>query len=480
MANNVNKKSKNKNNTPWFKKKASIIAMSSTLCVAMVATAITVPLVLISSNIKEQQAISINSIKTYCNKTTKDVKLVISGKNLPEDESLYTVYSVTLLKTTNVPQRIRLSVEKQSTQIALDFNDATLSEIPQYKVVVKGSSSSGQIVSTPSDISPFPSTSIVQPADVTLFNGESLIATLSVDPTVINPIADVEPSYQWQQSNSATGTFADISGATNKSYEYDATNIGISRVKTYFKCIVNYKYAQPSTFNPIFVEVIDRPIIRINTQPTSETIVHANINKPVTFTVDASISANPINGEVLSYQWYAGDKTSEGIDWNPQVGGGGTNSTFTYNQTQHLTPGVKKYFRCEIIYKHAISVFTDEVYLVKNLPPTISIVSEPQSVAIPLSQMTVDLNVDVKVENPIVGEKLSYLWMVSNVGAEIGWSVLGNQNHESSSYTYNVNSSTFPLASGEKRYFKCIITYPSVEGSLPLTTTPIFIERLAQ
>ncbi|MEG1821242.1 MAG: hypothetical protein RR201_03280, partial [Malacoplasma sp.] len=240
-----------------------------------------------------------------------------------------------LLKTTNVPQRIRLSVEKQSTQIALDFNDATLSEIPQYKVVVKGSTNSGQIVSTPSDISPFPSTSIAQPTDVTLFNGESLIATLSVDPTVINPIADVEPTYQWQQSNSATGTFADISGATNKSYEYDATNIGISRVKTYFKCIVDYKYTQPSTFNPIFVEVIDRPIIRINTQPTSETIVHANINKPVTFTVAASISANPINGEVLSYQWYAGDERSEGIDWNPQVGGGGTNSTFTYNQTQH-------------------------------------------------------------------------------------------------------------------------------------------------
>ncbi|MEZ5039123.1 MAG: T9SS type A sorting domain-containing protein [Saprospiraceae bacterium] len=119
-------------------------------------------------------------------------------------------------------------------------------------------------------------------------------------------------SYQWQSSNSATGPFADIVGATNATYTTDALT-----TTTYYQVIISASASdcESATSEVAQVEVIEDIVITAN--PTDDSICEGG-----TSTLSVAITGG---AGTISYQWQSSSSAT-----GPFADiAGATNATYT-------------------------------------------------------------------------------------------------------------------------------------------------------
>ncbi|MEG0991926.1 MAG: hypothetical protein RSE26_01765 [Malacoplasma sp.] len=260
-------------NTPWYKKKSSIIAMSSTLGVGALATVIAVPVALTSNNTTDTNTGIVTSVnvKNVYDLTNKSVRLIISGtyegKNLPTELTSYKIFSDSSRNAKASIQNITLTIIAK--QIHLKFNDQSLTASTKYQVAINDSkpiSVKESFAQPVINIGTQPSNKIA--------SDTSQVVTLSVNATIANPIGEqTTPNYQWYMSdtndaNNAT-SWELINGARSSEYPYDATNLTTS-TKKYFRCLISYQYTDIMASNVVSVEKQTT-----STGPTTEQIAAA-------------------------------------------------------------------------------------------------------------------------------------------------------------------------------------------------------------
>ncbi|MEG2476534.1 MAG: hypothetical protein RSA40_03280 [Malacoplasma sp.] len=449
------------NKKPWYKKKGSIIAMSSTLGAGVIATAVAVPIILTSPT---QSVSELTSVKTIYDLTAKTAKLVIGGKKLPDTKNSYKVFKETNAKALVEIQNITLKAISEN-EINLDFSDDTIKATSIYQVKLTNSSSSGSaITSKPTDRIEKPSFSITnQPTDQTILSSATTTAvTLSVTASAItNPISGEKLSYQWMssdvQSTADETKWKPISGATSASYVYDAKDLVVD-IKKYFKCTISYKYANSVTTSVVSVVRTSKSSINISAQPTSTDIAYSTGTSSHTLSVTAAV-VNPANGKSLTYQWKESDSetgTFANITTN------GTSNTYTI---ANVAVGSKKYYKCVITYDGATTVETNVVYVAKAAKPVITIGTQPTAVNLNHSQTTATLTVVATVANSTAG--LTYQWQ--SAATQDGQ--FANIDSATSS-TYSLTN----IAVGSK-YYKCIVSSTNAES---VTSSVVAVTRAAQ
>ncbi|MEG1354145.1 MAG: hypothetical protein RSC65_04290, partial [Malacoplasma sp.] len=137
-------------------------------------------------------------------------------------------------------------------------------------------------------------------------------ATLSVTASVVNATNNPTLTYQWQQSDSATGTFTDISGANSSTYTYDVSSVQTGS-KKYFKCIVSSAGIASVESRVIYVGKNAAPTLSF-TKEIGDIIVPLGTNN-VTLSVDVAVDL-PIAGQNLTYTWYESTSNTSNATWN--------------------------------------------------------------------------------------------------------------------------------------------------------------------
>ncbi|MEG2802292.1 MAG: hypothetical protein RR881_01720 [Malacoplasma sp.] len=474
---NSNRKTSSKASAskPWFKKKGIIIAMSSTLGAGVLATAVAVPLVMIAPKptVEVQKEAKLSSVKTIYDLTKKTAKLLIGGENLPNEASGYKVFHATTTRVETLATEIAgVTIEVVSTtEIYLNFTDDTITNKSAYKVELKNSpTSSSGIVSNPSESIAQPSLTITtQPVNKTVVaSAESQVTTLSVVvSSITNPINGVfKPTYQWEISETETGTFEVIEGkdAQKDFLEYNARDLALGS-KKWFRCKIFYHYMNTMISNPVSVTKISKPIINIATQPSSLNLKF--LDNTATLTVGASVE-HGLEGQLLTYQW-----TSSARDNGTFLDiSGATSASYVLTQTElsAITPGVKKYYKCKVNSENADQVESSVAYIDRELAPTITITTQPvATINLNHSQTTADISVQASLANGVDNQVLSYQWQVSD-NASSGYV---NIEPNGTSATYNLTNVGF----GWNKYYRCIVSSPNAQS---ITSNASNVTRLAQ
>ncbi|MEG0992205.1 MAG: hypothetical protein RSE26_03305 [Malacoplasma sp.] len=238
--------------TPWYKKKVSIISMSSVLGVGALATVIAVPIALTSGNTSStvtNKDWTVSNIKSIYDLNEKYAKLIIRGEKLPPNVSSYKVFSSTI---TNKRGPITSVIKTQvGNDVQLGFNDSTLVATTKYEVVIDGHSTpiiEQHILQPIINIG-------TQPTSQTIASTETnKRVTLTVAATVQNQISGKSLTYQWQNSDrNDVSSFENISSATSASYEVDATSFP-DATKKYYRCVVSYEHTEAKPSSTVFVE----------------------------------------------------------------------------------------------------------------------------------------------------------------------------------------------------------------------------------
>ncbi|MEG2802255.1 MAG: hypothetical protein RR881_01535 [Malacoplasma sp.] len=263
MTNNYNKNSNpSTGNSPWYKKKSTIIAISSTLGVGVLATAIAVPVALTSNNtnnISDNIASNVN-IKNVYDLTTKNVRLVLTSEDndLPTTMNDYKVFSNSSKSArAQINSKDIALVQIGTKQIQLKFNDHSLTDSTKYQVVIKDSKpieTKENVLQPAININTEPTHEVVISSTET-----NKIVTLSIAASIKNPIDNqVTPNYQWY-SSSVSNAGSDMSrwdlieGARSSEYPYDSTSLSLDS-KMYFRCVLSYKYTDIKLSSIAYVE----------------------------------------------------------------------------------------------------------------------------------------------------------------------------------------------------------------------------------
>ncbi|MEG1353817.1 MAG: hypothetical protein RSC65_02500 [Malacoplasma sp.] len=438
-----------KNYKTWFRKKANIILMCSTIGIGIVATAISVPLVFLNKFdfVVPVSNVRLSEVKNVYNKKTNEVTLIITGDNLSDNKDLYSIYNITNSRTNvEIPRADMTIIPYSNSRIDIKFQDRLLNDLSIYQVLFNNGTSSGiKIESTSNENIAQPIILLnSKPLDTTLSNGQQR-ERLAIDVSVENKIRGIEPSYQWFSSdtNEVNSIWTSIKGATGSIYEY-LTPANII-AKKYFKCEVSYEYADVFTTDPFFVEKIETPKIIINDQPRDVKL--SILNTSTTLAISASISGE-VNSPDLSYQWYKADTNLENTVWESIAGATNSSNEFNINFI-----GIK-FFKCKVSYLDLKFLDSEVVSIERTGKPVINITTQPLSVTLKHENTSTTLAVGAKVTNPIDGESLSYKWYKADV--ETGpWSLIPNAN--SQSLEYNVQGLI------GKKYFKSEISYREAE-----------------
>ncbi|MEG0124004.1 MAG: hypothetical protein RSA40_02340 [Malacoplasma sp.] len=250
---------------PWYKNKDYVIALSLVIGAGVIAAGVSIPIVV---SIQNAAKISeLNKVVNVYNLVDKTAKLIVEGNNLPTDMAMYSIFNITTATNAIPIDQKSIELKKISDkEINFNFVDNTITANSIYQVKIHNDLKTGNEVSSSTQ------QSITQPSFSITRQSESKIIkptdkqslTLSVTISAINnKIDQVEPTYQWKTAKSNSTFEYDwtlIPNQTKSAYEFNATEIP-NLSKQYFKCIVNYKYANPVTSIPIYVEKTDRTTI---------------------------------------------------------------------------------------------------------------------------------------------------------------------------------------------------------------------------
>ncbi|MEG2198232.1 MAG: hypothetical protein RRZ34_00010, partial [Malacoplasma sp.] len=185
----------------------------------------------------------------------------------PTDMAMYSIFNITTATNTIPIDQKSIELKKISDkEINFNFVDNTITANSIYQVKIHNdlktgnevSSSIQQSITQPSfSITSQSESKIIRPTDP-----QSLALSVTIS-AINNKIDQVEPTYQWKTAKSNSTFESDwtlIPNQTKSAYEFNATEIP-NLSKQYFKCIVNYKYANPVASIPIYVEKTDRTTI---------------------------------------------------------------------------------------------------------------------------------------------------------------------------------------------------------------------------
>ncbi|MEF9985131.1 MAG: hypothetical protein RR697_02020 [Malacoplasma sp.] len=461
-------------NKPWYKKKGSIIAMSSTLGAGILTTAVVVPVILTAPSSVPKVA-ELSKVMTVYDLTAKTAKLIVNGQNLPSDTNSYDIYKVTTTKTTPPTPITNVTLYAVSeTEVYLDFKDEAITAQSIYQVKLKNSTSAGnEVVSKQTENVIQPSFTITkQPESKTILSvAPNQTVTLSTTISAItNPVdGALDPSYQWQISDSETGQFTSINSpeARKAEFIYNAKDLSVN-TKKYFRCKIRYQYMNPIISAPVSIIKIIQPVITINEQPTSLDLKF--IDSTATLSVGATIQ-HGVSGQAISYQWTS-SSTEEGT-FTPITDATSSSYVLTKAEVSTITPGVKKYFKCKLSSNDATLVETNVVYINRALAPVITISKQPTNIELPYMPTNPTLAIEATVAN---GEqsKITYEWQYkdSDKPEEGTWSVMPSIT--SPSFVWDQPTLIQP---GAKRYFKCLVGYEGINS----TPSDIFyVSRAAQ
>ncbi|MEG1820898.1 MAG: hypothetical protein RR201_01505 [Malacoplasma sp.] len=240
-----------KNYKTWFRKKANIILMCSTIGIGIVATAISVPLVFLNKFdfVVPVSNVRLSEVKNVYNKKTNEVTLIIMGDNLSDNKDLYSIYNITNSRTNGeIPRADITIIPYSNTRIDIKFQDRFLNDLSIYQVLFNNGTSSGiKIESTSNENIAQPIILLnSKPLDTTLSNGQQR-ERLAIDVSVENKIRGIEPSYQWFSSDSQTGPYLPISNATSSTFTKNLDSNKNSLKDTWYKCEVTYTGATTPT-----------------------------------------------------------------------------------------------------------------------------------------------------------------------------------------------------------------------------------------
>ncbi|MEG2464366.1 MAG: hypothetical protein RSA87_04220, partial [Malacoplasma sp.] len=302
------------NDIPWFKKKGSIIGISATLGAGALATIIAVPIALTSSD-QIRKVGEIRKVVNFYDSTKKTAKLVVTGSELPKDKTLYEVSRITSSRAIILvdPNLIDLvSINKE--EINLNFTDSTVNSNSVYQVKLNNGSLNGSVVQSSESVPKRKIDITTQPQNHTIpVSSTETSVSLTVVANIIDhtgqPIAGIEPTYQWKMANDNSLIESDwytIPNATKSTYRYDVSGL-VANEKKYFKCVISDKYADSSTTEVAFVTKVNNATIAITNQSSS-------IDVPVTqnsatLSVTASV-VNATNNPTLTYQWQQSDSAT--------------------------------------------------------------------------------------------------------------------------------------------------------------------------
>ncbi|MEG1821087.1 MAG: hypothetical protein RR201_02460, partial [Malacoplasma sp.] len=186
-------------------------------------------------------------------------------------------------------------------------------------------------------------------------------ATLSVTASVVNATDNPTLTYQWQQSDSATGTFTDISGENSSTYIYDVSSVQTGS-KKYFKCIVSSANIASVESRVIYVGKNAAPTLSF-TKEIGDIIVPLGTNN-VTLSVDVAVDL-PIAGQNLTYTWYESASNGSDSTWN-LIPNKSTNS-FSFG-IANLGKTKKHFFKCEVTYNSGNKITSSIGSIVKSDP----------------------------------------------------------------------------------------------------------------
>lgn len=149
-----------------------------------------------------------------------------------------------------------------------------------------------------------------QPQGANYFIGQTA-APISVSVSASDSV-----SYQWQKSAEASGPFANISGATGRTYIPPTSNLG----STYYRCVVTNSangYSKSATSNAAQISVFS-PKLEITQNPESANYYVDDPANPMICVADAG-------GATISYQWQK--KGPNDLDFTPIPGATGSQYT---------------------------------------------------------------------------------------------------------------------------------------------------------
>ncbi|MEG1353735.1 MAG: hypothetical protein RSC65_02060, partial [Malacoplasma sp.] len=197
-----------------------------------------------------------------------------------------------------------------------------------------------------------------------------------------------------------------------------------------------------------------QPSFSIVTQPQNQIIGDSSVNS-VNLSISVSAVSNGISGESLSYKWFISDDSS---NWSPLENS--NTSNYRYDITGLTT---KKYFKCEVSYKNALTIISNVVYVEKTTQPIINISTQPTNHTIAHDADTPTLTVAASIVNANTSQ-LRYQWYSSN--------------NPTNSFTRinNATSSTYKVdnATTTKKYYKCEV---SAQNAQTVSSNVVYVER---
>lgn len=448
-----------------FKKKAFIVTMCSLLGIgAIVTTATLVSLHFVNNLSGPSISLPIlNNAKFIYNTTDSIANINVTGKNLPTNKNLFAISNATNSENKTLINSSDITISGTANDINLIVYDPSITPSSIYEIAVTGV---GTIVSSPKDNIAQPTFSITtQPRDQIVWDFATTSVDLSISTSEIaNEIRGETLSYQWYISNTndvSIGTAWDeIPNSDTPNLRFNISNLV---TRKYFRCKVSYKYAYPVFSTVALVEKTTSPVISVIKHPESQTIAY-NAETPL-LTVVANI-VNPTT-ENLSYQWYS--STNGNDNWTRIQ-----NATAPTYKVESATT-VKKYYRCELSYVGAKTITTNVAFVKRDDPsvlpptpaPTLTFTRQPISTAVSYEEVTLTLDVAVRVDNLISGIEPTYQWFISD-------SISGNftpiSNATQPVFLYTLNSQAHSI----KKYFKCEVNYIRATA---ITSDVVFVYR---
>jgi len=258
-----------------------------------------------------------------------------------------------------------------------------------YRCRVSASGGAATVTSGPATLTvPAPVITIgTQPSNQT---ASARAASFSVAATVTD---SATLSYQWQTP--ASGTFADISGATSATLSLSSLLYTVNDQQLY-RCVVSATDGASSVVSSTATLTVPAPLITITAQPTAQT----SSNQTASYSVSATVTA----GQTLSYQW----QRQAGAAYSNLAGK--TSATLSLTGLTN-TANNGDYYRCVVSATDgATPVNTDGAALTVPVP---SITIGTQPTAQTASGGAASFTVAATITN---GATLSYQWQRQALG----------------------------------------------------------------
>ena len=316
-----------------------------------------------------------------------------------------------------------------------------------------GGSSSTTVTSTTPTI---PVISITkQPAASTPITAGVGNDTLTVEASV-TPSATL--SYQWYQNttnNNSGGT--SISGATSTTFTIPKT---LTRGLVYYYCVVSATggaKSVPSTVAAVTVNSAPVPVITIDTQPASKSVIVNSINENLT------VSASATPSTTLTYQWYQ-NTTTNNSGGTPISGS--TSTSFSVPKT--LAEGTYYYY-CVISGNDGAAPVSSNVAVITVSPvntPAITITTQPAtSTAVIAGSINSTLNISATVTQSAI---LSYQWYSNTINNNSGGSSISGATGTSYKVPTTLTEGTY--------YYYCVVSATGGAKSIPSTVAAVTVD----